>query len=35
MVFYVLVTMESDDSKHIGAKFIEECSYIDCFLHED
>jgi hypothetical protein len=35
MVFYILVSIQTDDNKYLGARFIEECSYIDAFLHEE
>jgi len=30
-----LVTLQSGEAKFLGAKFIEECIYIDSFMHED
>lgn len=35
MVFYLLVVLRSEECAYMGARFIEECSYIDSFLHED
>jgi hypothetical protein len=35
MVFYILVVLRSEECAYMGARFIEECSYIDSFLHED
>ncbi len=34
-IFYLLVTLQSGEAKFLGAKFIEECIYIDSFMHED
>lgn len=35
MIFFCVATIQSEDNKYLGARFIEECSYIDAFLHED
>lgn len=35
MIFFILLKLQSDDCPFLGARFIEECSYIDAFLHED
>lgn len=35
VIFYILVTLKTDDCSYLGARFIEECSYIDSFMHED
>lgn len=35
MIFYILIKLKSEECPYLGAKFIEECSYIDAFLHED
>ena len=35
VIFYILTTLQTADSKHLGARFIEECMYIDSFMHED
>jgi hypothetical protein len=35
MLFYIMIQLKSDDCQYLGARFIEECSYIDAFLHED
>lgn len=32
---YILITLRSDDCAYLGARFIEECSYIEAFMHED
>ena len=35
MIFYLLVVLKSEECKYLGARLIEECSYIDSFMHED
>jgi hypothetical protein len=35
MVFYILIMLRSDDCQFLGARFIEECVYIDLFMHND
>ena len=35
MIFYVLVVLKSEQCSYLGARFVEECSYIDSFMHED
>lgn len=35
VIFYILTTLQTAESKHLGARFIEECMYIDSFMHED
>lgn len=35
MVFYIIIILKTDESPYLGARFIEECSYIDSFMHED
>lgn len=30
-----MVSLQTEDNKYLGARFIEECSYIDTFLHEE
>ena len=35
MVFYLVTTLRTDDCQYLGARFIEECSYIDNFMHDD
>ena len=35
MIFYVVVMWKSEDCVYLGARLIEECSYIDSFMHED
>lgn len=35
MIFYVLVVLKSEECSYLGARFVEECSYIDSFMHED
>lgn len=35
MVFYVVVMLRSEECQYLGARLVEECSYIDSFMHED
>jgi len=35
MVYYIVVSLKSESDPTLGAKLIEECSYIDNFMHED
>lgn len=35
MVFYLVTELKTEDCQYLGARFIEECSYIDNFMHED
>ena len=35
VILYILVSLKTDDCSYLGARFIEECSYIDSFMHED
>lgn len=35
VIFYLLVSLQSNEAQFLGARFIEECSYIDSFMHED
>lgn len=35
MIFFIMLKLQADDCPYLGARFIEECSYIDAFLHED
>lgn len=35
MIFFILVTLKTDDCQYLGARLIEECSYIEAFMHED
>ena len=35
MIFYVVVMLKSEDCVYLGARLIEEFSYIDSFMHED
>lgn len=34
-VFFILVTMRSEEFAHLGSRFIEDCVYIDAFMHEN
>lgn len=31
----MLVTLQTKECKYVGARFVEECSYIEAFMHED
>lgn len=35
MIFYTLINLRSDESPYLGARFIEECAYIESFMHDD
>ena len=35
IIFYLLVQLQSNEAKFLGARFVEECTYIDSFIHED
>ena len=35
IIFYLLVQLQSSEAKFLGARFVEECTYIDSFIHED
>lgn len=35
LIVYILVQLKTDECQYLGARFIEECSYIECFMHED
>ena len=35
VIFYIICTLRSTESPHIGAHFIEECTYVDKFMHEE
>ena len=30
-----MVQLQSSEAKFLGARFVEECTYIDSFIHED
>lgn len=34
-VFFLMVTLQSSEAKFLGSRFIDECTYIDSFMHED
>ena len=34
-VFYLIVCLRSDDCSTLGARLIEDCVYIDTFIHQD
>ena len=35
MIFYTLINLRSDESPYLGARCIEECAYIESFMHDD
>lgn len=35
LIFFVICFLKSAENPQLGARFIEECFYIDSFLHED
>ena len=35
VIFYLLVSLQSNEAKFFGARFIEEVTYIDSFMHEE
>lgn len=35
VIFYVLVSLQTSEAKFLGARFIEEVTYIEQFMHED
>jgi len=35
LIFYIICSLKSNESPGLGARFIEECTYIDSFLHEE
>lgn len=35
VIFYILVSLQTSEAKYLGARFIEECTYVDNFIHED
>lgn len=35
LIFYLLCTLRSPENPHWGARFIEECFYVDQFMHEE
>ena len=35
VIFYILCTLKSSEAKYLGARFIEECTYVDEFMHEE
>ena len=35
VIFYILTMLQTPEAKYLGARFIEECMYIDSFMHED
>lgn len=35
VIFYILVSLQTSEVNFLGARFIEECTYIESFIHED
>ena len=35
VVFYIICTLKSTEAKFLGARFLEECTYVDEFMHEE
>ena len=35
VVFYILCSLKSTEAKFLGARFLEECTYVDEFMHEE
>jgi hypothetical protein len=35
LIVYILVMLRSDDCQCLGARFIEECSFVEALMHED
>lgn len=35
MIFYIVVALQTSETNFLGARFIEEVTYIDNFMHED
>lgn len=35
VIFYLICKLQSSEAKFLGARFIEECTYIDSFMHEE
>ena len=35
VIFYLLTNLQSSEAQFLGARFIEEVTYIDNFMHED
>ena len=35
VIFYIICTLKSSEAKYLGARFIEECTYVDEFMHEE
>mmetsp|Transcript_10835 Transcript_10835/g.13655 ORF Transcript_10835/g.13655 Transcript_10835/m.13655 type:complete len:140 (+) Transcript_10835:2134-2553(+) len=35
VIFYVIVSLQTSEVNFLGARFIEECTYIESFIHED
>lgn len=35
LIFYIICTLKNDAQPQLGARLIEECTYIDHFMHEE
>lgn len=35
LIFFVLCSLRSSENPHLGARFVEECFYVDQFMHEE
>jgi hypothetical protein len=35
LIFYLMVTMKTDTNKYLGARFLEEFTYVNEFCHEE
>lgn len=35
VIFYIIVSLQTSEVNFMGARFIEECTYIESFIHED
>ena len=35
LIFYALCVLKSNENPQLGARFLEECFYIDQFMHEE
>ena len=35
LIFYIVCTLRNNEQSQLGARLIEECTYIDQFMHEE
>lgn len=35
VIFYIICTLKTTETKYLGARFIEECTYVDEFIDEE